>query len=219
MNKTSNSSSRYLFAHSLGNGVAGSALHAGMNVTKYAMCNAAIASMAYDGVHNDAPDNDFETIDTDPSPLARSFWGLANRLNPTGKTNVVNFALPNDEALGMWSFNNKWFRPYNFVLWGYGYDRGAPNPNEKLWYGNLGGISFLRYLTTDAEAFGYCVRARTRAAGVKTGVGNMTANVDMSGSDIGFVHEHSAEWTRSIQNCHGFWKELMKKFNEDVTNR
>jgi len=217
VNQTANSGSRYLFAHSMGNVISGAALRSGMNVTKYAMCNAAMASMAYDGVHNDQPDNDFETIDTDPTPLAAAFWGLSNRFNPTGKTSMVNFALPMDDALGLWSFNNEWFKPYNALVWGYGYDRWNPHPNEKLWYGNLGGISFVRYLTTDAEAFGYCVQARTRAAGAKLGVGNMSSSVDMS--TFGFGNEHSAEWNRSYQNSYGFWKELMKKFEEDVSNR
>jgi hypothetical protein len=217
VNQTANSGSRYLFAHSMGNVISGAALRSGMNVTKYAMCNAAMASMAYDGVHNDQPDNDFETIDTDPIPLARAFWGMANRFNPTGRTTMANFALPMDDALGLWSFNNEWFKPYNFVLWGYGYDRWNPDPNEKLWYGNLGGVSFVRYLTTDAEAFGYCVQARTRAAGAKLGVGNMDATVDMS--TFGFGNEHSAEWNRSYQNSYGFWKRLMEEFDEDVSNR
>jgi hypothetical protein len=217
VNQTANSGSRYLFAHSMGNVISGAALRSGMNVTKYAMCNAAMASMAYDGVHNDQLDNDFETIDTDPTPLATAFWGLSNRFNPTGKTSMVNFALPMDDALGLWSFNNEWFKPYSALVWGYGYDRWNPDPNEKLWYGNLGGISFVRYLTTDAEAFGYCVQARTRAAGAKLGVGNMNSTVDMTG--FGFGSEHSAEWNRAYQNSYGFWKELMKKFEEDVTNR
>jgi|GEM_PF-2658242 len=217
VNQTANSDSRYLFAHSMGNVISGAALRAGMNVTKYAMCNAAMASMAYDGVHNDELDNDFETIDTDPTPLAAAIWGLSNRFNPTGRTTIVNFALPMDDALGLWSFNNKWFKPYNFLVWGYGYDRWNPYPNEKLWYGNLGGISFVRYLTTDAEAYGYCVQARTRTAGAKLGVGNMSSTVDMS--TFGFGDEHSAEWNRSYQNSYGFWKRLMEEFDEDVSNR
>ncbi len=217
VNQTANGSSRYMFAHSMGNVISGAAIKSGMNVTKYAMCNAAMASMAYDGVHNDQPDNDFETIDTDTTPHAAAFWGLSNRFNPTGRTTMANFALPMDAALGLWSFNNEWFKPYSAVVWGYGYDRWNPDPNEKLWYGNLGGISFVRYLTTDAEAFGYCVQARTRAAGAKLGVGNMDTTVDMS--SFGFGDEHSAEWNRAYQNSYGFWKRMMEEFDEDVSNR
>jgi hypothetical protein len=219
VNQTANSGSRYLFAHSMGNVISGAALRSGMNVTKYAMCNAAMASMAYDGVHNDQPDNEFETVDTDPTPLAAAFWGLSNLFNPAGRTTMVNFALEADEALDLWRLNNKYFKPYNFILWGYGYDRWDAHPNEKLWYGNLGGISFKRYLTTDAEAFGYCVQARTRAAGAKLTVGNMESTVNMGGPSFNFGVKHSAEWDRAYQNSYGFWKELMKKFEEDVSNR
>lgn len=60
----------------------------------------------------------------------------------------------------------------------------------------------MRYLTTDAEAFGYCVQARTRAAGAKLGVGNMRAMVDMS--TFGFRDEHSAEFNESIQKLGDF---------------
>jgi hypothetical protein len=203
----------------MGNVTSGAAMRSGMNVTRYAMCNAAMASMAYDGAHNDQPDNDYETIDTDTTPLAASFWGLSNRFNPTGRTTMVNFALEADEALDLWRLNNKWFKPYNFILWGYGYDRWAAHPNEKLWYGNLGGLSYKRYLTTDAEAFGYCVQARTRAAGAKLTVGNMDATVDMGGVGFNFGVKHSAEWDRAYQNSYGFWKRMMEEFDEDVSNR
>jgi alpha-beta hydrolase superfamily lysophospholipase len=217
VNQTPNSESRYLFAHSMGNVIAGSALRSGMKITKYALCNAAMASMAYDGAHNDNEDNNFVTIDTDTTPLAAAIWGLSNLFNPTGRTTMTNFALEADEALDLWRLNNKFFKPYDLIAWGYGYDRWTADPNEKLWHGRLGGVSFKRYIDTHAEAFGYCVQARTRAAGAKTNVGNMSSTVDMG--EFGFGAKHSEQWIRCYQGSYAFWKELMKTFEEDVTNR
>lgn len=220
VNQTPNSGNRYFLAHSLGNVTAASALNSGMSVKKYAMLNAAMASMAYDGVHIPADaDADFVTIDTDRTPNAAAFWGLANRVKHAD-TQLVNFGLPLDHALGKWTYNNNHFRPQWWAdLSGYGYDRSESDPNKKLYYGPLAaiGIGSTRILDTEAEAFGYCVQARTRAAGCKLSTGNMSATIDMR--DYGNATEHSAQWVRPIQTIYPFWKRLMEEFNEDLSNR
>lgn len=60
---------RYLVAHSMGNVIAGKALQEGMKVDRYAMCNAAMAAMSYDGNITNFPLSlRFITPDTDSDP-------------------------------------------------------------------------------------------------------------------------------------------------------
>jgi hypothetical protein len=48
VNQLPNAGNRSLFAHSMGNVISGAALRSGMLIDRYAMCNAAMAAMAYD---------------------------------------------------------------------------------------------------------------------------------------------------------------------------
>ena len=108
VNGLPNPNERYLIAHSMGNVTSGSALRSGMQVSRYAMCNAAMAAMAYDGTLVDY--GDYVTPDTDADPGTWRNFGLADKLNPS-PTKILNFYLEPDSALGQWVVNNQLFKP------------------------------------------------------------------------------------------------------------
>jgi hypothetical protein len=225
VNGLPNANSRYLIAHSMGNVAAGSALRNNMQIKRYAMCNSAMAAMAYDqSLQPDDPS--YETPDTDIDLGTRQTFGLAGKLNPAG-TEIVNFSLPQDYALGVWSANNRFFKPQKVDLPSgkfYEYRSGAP-AGSKLMLGEQGGdINYrdLRPITSVPEAMGYVTKSRTRAAGVRQDIGGSVISfVDMGAGTGGFQFgdEHSAEWVYPIRATYPFWKEILLKFDIDVTNR
>jgi hypothetical protein len=210
---------RYLIAHSMGNVVSASALRNNLLLTRYAMCNSAMAAMAYDP---SIVDDNYTTPDTDADQGTRQTFGLANKANLAG-TELVNFGLENDYALRSWNANNQYFKPQ---AWGFGgvkaYDYSPTMPvGHRLVLGELlGEATFreLRAVTSVSEAMGYVTRSRSWAAGRKLALGGrVTCTVDMG--PWGFGEEHSAEWVYSIQKTYPFWKEVLKKFDVDVSNR
>jgi len=217
VNGLPNGNTRYLIAHSMGNVVCGSALRNNMQVTRYAMCNSAMAAMAYDGTLK--PDDPiYQTPDTDTDAGIRQTFGLANKFNPAG-TEIINFSLPDDAALGQWTLNTRLFKPQLFAdLTSYNY-----NPTlivaRRLEYENW--VSH-RAVTSVSEAMAYVTQSRTRAAGARQDTGGSVVSFVHLGDDaggFGFGTEHSAEWVYSIQKTYPFWKEVLKKFDVDVTNR
>jgi uncharacterized membrane protein len=217
MNVLPNQANRYLIAHSMGNVVAGSALRNNMRVSGYAMCNSAMAAMAYD---DNIIDDHYETPDTDEDSSTRLTFGLANRLNPVS-TEIVNFCLPDDYALGQWSANNRFFKPQTFAT-GHFYRYTSGNGvGHKLEYVDAGAFPRLvRPLASVEEAMAYVTQSRSHAAGAKEGTqGSIGAFVDMGPGNFNFGTEHGAQWEYSIQKTSPFWKEVLKKFNIDVGNR
>ena len=224
VNGLPNANARYLIAHSMGNVAAGSALRNNMQVKRYAMCNSAMAAMAYDGsLQPDDPS--YETPDTDTDSSIRQTFGLADKFNPVG-TEIVNFSLPQDYALGKWNANNAFFKPQGIDLPSgkfYQYSSGAP-AGSKLMLGERGGEPNrdLRPVTSVSEAMGYVTKSRTRAAGVRQDTGGSVISfVDMGAGAGGFQFgdEHSAEWVYPIRATYPFWKEILTKFDIEVTNR
>ena len=215
VNSLPNANSRYLIAHSMGNVTAGSALRSGMNVTRYAMCNSAMAAMAYDGTLS-PDDPDFVTPDTDSAPYIRQTFGLADKFNPSG-TVIVNFSLPNDSALGHWSTNNKFFKPQVFGNGTYySYAPNATGPKIKY----LDWSPYPRTVTSVPEAMGYVTQSRTRAAGARQDTGGSVGSfVNLGAGGFEFETEHSAQWAASIQKTYPFWRRVAEEFNLDVINR
>jgi hypothetical protein len=200
----------------MGNVVAGAALRSDMSVTSYAMCNSAMAAMAYDST---IIDDDYQTPDTDVDVATRQTFGLANKVNPV-PTEVVNFSLPDDYALGQWSVNNRFFKPQTFAdLTHYQYLPGNV-VGHKLEYVSFGLSTTPRAVTSVEEAMAYVTQSRSRAAGAKLDTrGSVASFVDMGLGGFNFSTEHSAEWVYSIQRTYPFWKEVLKKFDVDVSNR
>ena len=221
------SENRFLIAHSMGNVVAGSALRAGMNVQRYAMCNSAMSAMAYDGSMPADPPVDLDTLgvdytpDTDGSPFVRNTFGLADQFNHAAPE-IVNFSLPNDAALGNWSVNNGLFKPQLIVPFWSGHGTYSYNPNalpaSKLQYAEY----TLRDITSVPEAMGYVTKSRTRAAGAKQNTGGSVKSFVNMGAGVGgfnFGTSHSAEWIWNYQKCYPFWWTVLQKFGMTPINR
>jgi pimeloyl-ACP methyl ester carboxylesterase len=221
VNGLPNANARYLIAHSMGNVVAGSALRNNMQVTRYAMCNSAMAAMAYDASIIDYPN--YNTPDTDADAGTRQAFGLANKLNPV-PTKIVNFSLGPDRALVSWEANNLLFKPQVFGFSGdKAYDYSASRPlGQKLSLGILGEGTWheLRPVTSLPESMAYVTRSRSKAAGGRpeTG-GSVSSFVNMGVNGFEFGNEHSAQWVYSIQKTYPFWRSVAEEFNIDLVNR
>ncbi len=108
------STKRNLFAHSMGNVISGAALRAGMVVENYALCNAAMAAMAYDpnpALRNKPNKNDpldkiwvaFEpkmTPDTDPLATIREAYGIQNKFKEGSKKGYLRYPSYNSMSSG-----------------------------------------------------------------------------------------------------------------------
>ncbi|MEY2506446.1 MAG: hypothetical protein QOH01_775 [Verrucomicrobiota bacterium] len=203
------SSRKYIIGHSMGNAVAGSALRANMQVARYAMCNAAVAAMAYD---QNIVDFNYETPDTDSDQRTRSTFGLANKFNPSG-TKLINFSLPADFALGQWNANNEFFKPQPRLTANY-YYRPLNSSGRKLTYE---GLVTVRVVTSVAEAMGYVTQSRSTAEGTKQSLsGSINAVVNMGSGGFGFGTEHSAAWEFTMQRTYPFWREILHQFDFSV---
>lgn len=70
------------------------------------------------------------------------------------------------------------------------------------------------------EAMEYVTESRTRAVDSRQDTGEgVVSFVNMGTKGFEFGNEHSAEWVYSIQKTYPFWKEVLRKFDVDVTNR
>ena len=212
VNSLPNAGRRSLFAHSMGNVISGAALRTGMSVQRYALCNAAMAAMAYDSNPNlrkDQNGNDLtligddQTPDNDPISHYRNTFGLQNKFNNSSFPRMFNFGLPEDFALGVWTLNNHEFKPEDAL----GYFYGSDPFQRPTW--------FSRVVTSIPEAMGYVTKSLTRPAGsdlrtgsIVTGFQNM-ANWSSVGNNHGsFGEEHSAQWTWNNQSTNLFWKKI-----------
>jgi hypothetical protein len=202
--------SRYVLAHSMGNVISGKALQAGMNVNRYAMCNAAMAAMSYDGSITNAPLNATSTPDTDSDPATVAF-GLKNRFNDS-LTDRINYYLPNDDALQTWIVNQQINKP-DGIFDAYHYDP-FETPGNKIFYAEYAKVR--RNVTSLAEALGHVVRSRSHAVGaVGYANGCISSKVGMDG--FGFEDEHSAEWNWSLTGSYKFWRKLFVSFQIPTT--
>ncbi|MFC7338313.1 hypothetical protein ACFQY0_14050 [Haloferula chungangensis] len=228
VNDLPNSGNRSIFAHSMGNVTVGSALRGGMSVQRYALCNAAMAAMAYDsgdylrldpitGKPWDSVWSDLgarKTPDTDPSSKIRNSYGLRSKFHDgISYPQMINFYLSEDEALDAWIDNNRFFKPDSKGK-SYYYQESpiAPNINYKLFQAPPGGNP--REVTSPPEAFGYVTKSLTRAAGSdsRTG-GSISSSVNMNDWGVGAKHwgfgvTHSAQWRWSNQSTSHFWNRL-----------
>jgi hypothetical protein len=213
VNQLPNAGNRSLFAHSMGNVTAGAALRSGMSIQRYAMCNAAMAAMAYDPdpiLRN--VDNIFipgtlpelrDTPDTDPDPAIRTGYGLENKFNLPGNPTVFNFGLPDDTALGSWSANNLYFKPNPQYLYT---ENSILQPFPLAYQATL--VSSYRSVTAVPEAMGYVTKSRTRAAGADLRTNGKIAPGNKIDMKDWFNDTHSAQWRWSNHSTELFWKEL-----------
>lgn len=210
VNSLPNSSARYLIAHSMGNVISASALLNNMNVKRYAMCNSAMAAMAYNGAIQDF---NYATADTDLDESTRRAFGLADKLSSVS-TEIINFGLGPDHALGVWDLNNQLFKPQIFLDLSHYQYMPENSVGRKLEYVGYSVSIIPRAVSSVPEAMGYVTQSRSHAAGAKGEIGNRVVSyVDMG--EFGFEEEHSAQWVFSFQRSHQFWREVLTKFGID----
>ena len=208
--------SRYLVAHSMGNVISGKALQEGMNVSRYVMCNAAMAAMSYDGSITNASLSGFNTPDTD-SDWVTMAMGLKDKFNDN-LTCRINYYLPDDDALQTSIVNQTSNKPD--WLNHYSYQTFNP-PGEKLVHTTIHPLFPIfrnteRFVTNYSEALGYVTCSRSHAVGaVGYANGCISSKVGMDG--FGFGDEHSAEWNWSLTGSYKFWRKLFVSFQIPTT--
>jgi hypothetical protein len=192
----------------MGNIVAGSALRHGLNITNYALLNAAFPASCYDNsstLHQAfgafSPDHDL-----DPGTQALAY---KDKLANVGG-NLISFFLETDDALEAWVTNNQMFKPEEFyrVSGGdhaYKYYPGNP-PGQKLFLTFL--LSPDRILQQLEESLAYAAKSSTRAVGAEGNThGSISLSVNQSG--YGYEDEHSAFWAFDLQTMRSPYERLM----------
>jgi len=236
VNQLPNPGRRSLFAHSMGNVIAGAALRSGMSVQRYALCNAAVATMCYDpdpvlrNNPNGTPWNNLffgltphATPDTDSDADIRGSYGLENKFNEENEMPwIFNFGLPEDTALNSWVLNNLHFKPDGGPgghHYRYEHYPQPPNLTYKLFQAAVGQNP--RKITSQPEAMGYVTKSLTRPAGLDLRVrGSIQDSHNMSSwgpgaNHAGFGEVHSAQWRWPYQATHLFWNRLFIELELD----
>jgi pimeloyl-ACP methyl ester carboxylesterase len=195
-------------AHSMGNVVVGSALKQGMSISHYALLHAAVPSSCYDvEPYLRQPQTagafgytywDTRTPDDDSGILTRVL-AYRGQLSTT-HADLTNFYLEHDRATTYgWEFNNRAFRPSA----GYFYDRSEVD-GSRLWKNE----SAIRRPLSDAneampyadQTWGKVAGAEGRTAGaIHNKISLESADYSLPGDSKGFKDDHSAEFSRSIQ--------------------
>jgi hypothetical protein len=207
----------------MGNVISGAALRSGMQVRNYALCNAAMAAMAYDSNQdlrkNKDTGDDLDVIfrsteprvtpDTHANTDVRQY-GLLGKFNFQGTPRMYNFALPQDHALGVWSVNNMTYKADWHFHYAYEEQRAYPHTLNRF----ISDLDGIRAVTGLPEAMGYVTKSLTRTAGADLRTGdsiddfqNMN-NWGAGANHSGFNEEHSAQWKWSNQSTHLFWESL-----------
>jgi len=213
VNSLSPEYTRSLAAHSMGNIVAGSALREGMEVDTYALLNAAVPAMCYDG-RSSLYSNTYTTPDGDTDSRIKRL-GFKDQITATNGAVLVNFFLPLDSALSAWETNNRVLKPqfYNFGINGYYYDPSKPGQSR---VGLTFALKIGRDVRTFHEAAALATQSRTKTAGALGGTrGVINSFVDLNG-EYGFGNTHSAEWNFSYARTREFYKRLLNEFAIDV---
>jgi pimeloyl-ACP methyl ester carboxylesterase len=206
---------RNVTAHSMGNIVAGSALQKGMSMANYALLNAAVPAACYDDSSTLDQGWGYTTPHYDPDAGTQNL-SYRYKLNSVSG-NLINFYLPDDDALEKWELNNYTSGPfslgakpqrYNGGTTGYYYDPAA-TAGQRL------GITYQtvvgRFVTTPHEAMSYVAQSPTKTVGADgRTAGSIGPKVDMTGYSFGDVH--SAEWNFTLQDTTSFYNRLLDEF-------
>ncbi len=198
----------------MGNIVVSSALLENMQVENYALLNAAIPAMCFDG--NEALyEFDRDTPDGDADPITKNL-GFKEKISQTNDARLVNFYLEGDSALADenfgWVANNRKYKPESFNLGTTGYDYDPDRPDGTKVYINFL-TEFGRHLRLFPESASYATASRTKTVGAdRRTEGVINDKVDMN-ARYGFGETHSAEWLWRIQKTDRFYHDLMEKLN------
>jgi hypothetical protein len=202
----------HVIAHSLGNGVVGSALKSGMAVNNYLMMQAAFSAKAYNaGLPTEGRFKEAE--DKKPTPDGMNEKGYAGYLHGV-QANIINMFNADDFALATgavgpfkanWEANQLDYKPDDPPGVGrYSYDSQ-----------NQGSVSYTLSETTRKvgdphESMAFIARTRTKAVGALQGVGGVISReVNLGVAPYNFGRnraDHSAQFNRNIQQTDAFYK-------------
>ena len=129
---------------------------------------------------------------------------------------IVNFYLPNDEALGSlgWEVNQA-ITPVGAELFGkpissYEYERPPIGANEFQW-DPIGTVN--RKVTDPHEVMAMINTSRSYALGTQSTGGKISSNVDMSGVGMAFDKEHEAVFKWGCAKTWVFYSKLWDELN------
>jgi hypothetical protein len=190
----------HLLVHSQGNAIVSEAIkQSNIQFDTYILTQGALPASAYD---NNAPTlQSLLQYETEPhlTPESQPFGYRNVYSGLAGK--IVNFYNPQDAVLDIWINDQQVVKPSA----GYHYDL------TDIWYdGNIVG----RQVTDSQEARAMVSRSRTLPigqSGPPPGHGVIVSSVDLN-AQFGFGHalgEHSAQWTRAIQTCRGYYVQIL----------
>jgi hypothetical protein len=207
----------HVIAHSLGNGVVGSALKSGMAVNNYLMMQAAFSAKAYNG--GLPAEGRFGVADAqEPTPDSFAEKGYAGYLHGV-QANIINMFNVSDFALATgtagpfkanWEANQLDYKPDDPPGVGrYSYD---PQTQGSVAY-TLSEIT--RKVGDPHESMAFIARTRTKAVGALPGVGGVVSwEVNLGeGTRFNFSRDrsdHSAQFNRNIQQTDAFYKEVFR---------
>jgi hypothetical protein len=207
----------HVIAHSLGNGVVGSALKSGMAVNNYLMMQAAFSAKAYNaGLPTEGRFK--EADDKKPTPDGLDDKGYAGYLHGV-QANIINMFNVSDFALatgtvGPFEFEANWeanqldYKPDDPPGVGrYSFD----NQNQGSVSYTLSGTT--RRVSDPHESMAFIARTRTKAVGALPSVGGVVfEQVDLREAPYNFGRnraDHSAQFNRNIQQTDAFYKTVL----------
>ena len=214
VNQLPNNGRRSLFAHSMGNVIAGSALRAGMNINHYALCNAAVSAMCYDSssllhdanIWHGVNIGDRSTPDNHQRQTVREY-GLKNKFN-YNNVRMNNFTLSKDSALDGWITNNKLFKPNIGATLYYSYDTDVSWPLIRSMV-TVPPLAIRQPVRSLPEAMGYVTKSLTPPTGrtpFTRGAIDSTVSMDAWFGDV-----HSAQWRKNYLESREFWFTLIDR--------
>jgi hypothetical protein len=206
-----------VIAHSLGNGVVGSALKSGMAVNNYLMMQAAFSAKAYNaGLPTEGR---FEVAEGQkPTPDGLDDKGYAGYLHGV-QANIINMFNAADFALATgrvgpfeanWEANQLDYKPDDPP--GIGEYSYHPQSKGSVSYTSSGAA---RRVDDVHESMAFLARTRTKAVGALQGVGGaISREINLGeGTIFNFSRErpdHSAQFNRNIQQTDAFYKEVFR---------
>lgn len=203
-----------VFAHSMGNVVAGEALKLAAQplVATYVAMQAAIASHDYD---SSMPIRHIPVLADDGTPnLHANYWTAGSPAyfnGVSGASRYINFYLPVDAALNQWQTDQN-FKPANSI--GYMYDSALQQFRREV----IGeDVRILTAPTNTYELFAYCVESRCFPLGQQAQVGGVfdsSAEVLLDPT-FGFGDQmkgHSGQFRSTNMRRSAFWTQLMQSF-------
>ena len=193
-----------LLVHSQGNAVVSEAIEQGVPFDTYILTQGALPANSYDvNAPTDAAITNYDTgSNITPEWQPMGYHGVYTNL--TGS--MVNFYNPQDAALSDWIYDQEHIKPSP----GYFYD-GTNCWNNSLGYDIL--------VTDPQESRSMISRSRTDPIGRQGPVSgqttqgvigsaiNLNAQFGFNGSTF---DEHSAQWTRPIQTCWGYYDQILE---------